>query len=269
MFGKEKFMRIAGLRCNPVTKSSLAPRLNRSANTFAGAVLMAFLGGCGSSLPFLSEDPAVQPVTIRKSHTVTASELKRMRSITAQDILNEWSTFGLETKPDRRGLASRMARARGKIPPHDHPGLTVQEIIKNTICHSCEQKPYHEMVTHASRLHGVPASLIHAIIQKESSYNPSAISRNHARGLMQITPDTGRFMGVENSQRLYDPQTNINVGVAYLKYLMRNHDTIDEVLAAYNAGPGNVLKYNGVPPFRETRHYVHDVKEFYSAAIRE
>jgi soluble lytic murein transglycosylase-like protein len=71
-------------------------------------------------------------------------------------------------------------------------------------------------------------------------------------------------MGVRNSQSLYDPQTNINVGTAYLKYLMRQHDTVDKALAAYNSGPRNVRKYSGVPPFMETRRYVRDVKAFYA-----
>jgi soluble lytic murein transglycosylase-like protein len=64
---------------------------------------------------------------------------------------------------------------------------------------------------------------------------------------------------------LYDPQTNIHAGTAYLKYLMRTHATFDEVLAAYNSGPGNVRKYNGVPPFNETQRYVRDVRKFYAA----
>jgi soluble lytic murein transglycosylase-like protein len=117
-------------------------------------------------------------------------------------------------------------------------------------------------------LHGVPAALIHAVIQKESSYNPAATSKRHARGLMQITPSTGKYMGVKDSKNLYDPQTNINTGTAYLKYLMESHDTVDEVLAAYNSGPANVRKYNGVPPFNETRRYVRDVKKFFSSTTK-
>jgi soluble lytic murein transglycosylase-like protein len=82
---------------------------------------------------------------------------------------------------------------------------------------------------------------------------------------MQVMPDTGRVMGVADARQLYDPRTNIHAGTAYLKYLMRNYDTMEKVLAAYNAGPGNVRKYNGVPPFSETRRYVHEVKKLYVA----
>ncbi|MDB5839631.1 MAG: lytic transglycosylase protein [Herminiimonas sp.] len=131
-------------------------------------------------------------------------------------------------------------------------------------CGACEHKPYHHLVMQASNQHGVPAGLIHAVIQKESAYNPVATSRQNARGLMQITPGTGKYMGVGNSRQLYDPQTNIDTGTAYLKYLMRSHDTVEEVLAAYNSGPGNVRKYNGVPPFSETRRYVRDVKTVFA-----
>jgi soluble lytic murein transglycosylase-like protein len=117
----------------------------------------------------------------------------------------------------------------------------------------------------ASKKHGVPPSLIHAVIFKESGYNPRALSNRNAMGLMQITPQTGRFLGVRQRQALLDPDINIEAGTAYLKYLMNQHDSMDEVLAAYNAGSGNVRKYGGVPPFDETRRYLRDVKREMSA----
>jgi soluble lytic murein transglycosylase-like protein len=180
-----------------------------------------------------------------------------MRSMTASQIATEWGTWQLGRGP------SRQKRNVVALPSVDY-SLSIREIMANAGCRSCEQKPYHQMVMLAANLHGVPASLIHAVIQKESAYNPAATSRQHARGLMQITPGTGKYMGIENSRKLYDPQTNINTGTAYLKYLMRNHDTVDKVLAAYNSGPGNVRKYNGVPPFSETRRYVREVKSLYA-----
>jgi soluble lytic murein transglycosylase-like protein len=115
----------------------------------------------------------------------------------------------------------------------------------------------------------VPPGLIHAVIQKESGYNPLATSHRQARGLMQVSPGTARFVGLTAAINLYVPQTNINAGTAYLKYLMQNHATFDEVLAAYNSGPGNVRKYNGVPPFLETQRYVKDVKRFYFVTSKE
>lgn len=184
---------------------------------------------------------------------------KRSRTTTAKDILAEWGTYGLAGAPKRR-VPGKLA---DKALPLPADSLSIEDLVANAVCRACEQKPYHNLVVQASNRHGVPVALIHAVIQKESGYNPMATSRKRARGLMQVMPETGRFVGVSNSRHLYDPRTNIDAGTAYLKYLMQLYDTVDEVLAAYNAGPGNVRKYNGVPPFNETRQYVYDVKRFY------
>jgi len=190
-------------------------------------------------------------------------------TITARQILAEWSTFGLDQKryaPGRRGQRAHAMAPSGGLSDYS---ATIQEILANAVCRACEDKPYHRMVLAASSQHGVPPGLIHAVIQKESGYNPLATSRRQARGLMQVTAATARFVGVTADSNLYDPQTNINAGTAYLKYLMQNHVTFDEVLAAYNSGPGNVRKYNGVPPFMETQRYVKDVKRFYFVTSKE
>lgn len=235
----------------------------RLGQAVACIIVAMLLGACSGALPFQSDGQA-QPSAAATYGAPGKS--KHMRATTARDILAEWGTFGIERKAARRG------RVPDAIRSYDDPpelAMSVDDIMANAVCHSCDQKPYHQMVLNASQQHGVPASLIHAVIQKESGYNPSATSKRHARGLMQITPQTGRFVGVRDSRRLYDPQTNINAGAAYLKYLMSMHDTVDKVLAAYNSGPGNVRKYKGVPPFRETKRYVKDVKKYYaSAAIR-
>ncbi|HYD94177.1 MAG TPA: lytic transglycosylase domain-containing protein [Noviherbaspirillum sp.] len=194
-----------------------------------------------------------------------ASRPRRTRATRPQDVLSEWGTFGIEPRSFKK---PKTTRARPLIPAPEYTE-SIQEIVDNATCHSCEQKPYHRLVVNASIAHGVPPSLIHAVIQKESGYNPNARSHRNARGLMQVTPATARFVGVGAGKSLYDPQTNINAGTAYLKYLMRTHDTFEEVLAAYNSGPGNVRKYNGVPPFRETRRYVIDVKRYYAASAKE
>lgn len=241
--------------------------MRRARNALAGALAAGLLGACAGQLPALSGSASGEP---EKQAAGASAQAKpgRMRAATANDILAEWGTFGLGPRPLRRSRATAASRAND-VAALSAYSLPIREIMANAACRSCEQKPYHRMVVQASNLHGVPAGLIHAVIQKESGYNPAATSRKRARGLMQVTPDTGRFVGVANSRRLYDPQTNINAGTAYLKYLMDNHGTVDEVLAAYNAGPGNVRKYNGVPPFDETRRYVQEVKMLYSSTSNE
>jgi hypothetical protein len=187
--------------------------------------------------------------------------------MTRHDIMVEWGTLNDDGISHMRNGLHNSSALDSALEEAGY-ALSIETIMANATCHSCERKPYHRMIVNASNRHGVPVGLIHAVIQKESSYNPAARSKRRARGLMQITPATARFVGIRNSKRLYDPQTNIYAGTAYLKYLIANYATVDEVLAAYNSGPGNVRKYNGVPPFTETRRYVRDVKRLYVVTMQ-
>jgi soluble lytic murein transglycosylase-like protein len=123
-------------------------------------------------------------------------------------------------------------------------------------------RPYAELVSKAATDNQLPAALLHAVIQAESSYNASAVSPKGAGGLMQLMPDTAREMGVTD---VYDPKANIQGGARYLKRLMTLFDNdITLAVAAYNAGPQAVLSRGGVvPPFAETQRYVPSVLNQY------
>ena len=123
------------------------------------------------------------------------------------------------------------------------------------------QAEMHQMLAHAGAAHHIDEDLLASVVRAESGGQVRAVSRTGARGLMQLMPGTASEMGVEDSFR---PEQNIAGGTAYLDALLtRYHDNVALALAAYNAGPGAVDKYHGVPPYRETRAYVARViREF-------
>lgn len=141
-------------------------------------------------------------------------------------------------------------------------------------------KPYMEFINKYSEEYGVEKELVTAVVKSESGFNPDAHSYADARGLMQITPDTGDWisqqLGIEyNHDDLFDPQTNIKFGVFYLDYLINYYKSVDYAIMAYNAGfgnvdlwikegilTGNVEDYENIP-FNETKNYVNKVKKQY------
>jgi soluble lytic murein transglycosylase-like protein len=118
---------------------------------------------------------------------------------------------------------------------------------------SLDGTPYAEIIARAAEAHGVNPMLVSALIKVESGYRPRARSRKGAMGLMQLMPSTARAYQVRNP---FDPKANIEAGIKHLKTLIDRFRGVELALAAYNAGPGAVEKFNGVPPYRETRSYV-------------
>lgn len=111
---------------------------------------------------------------------------------------------------------------------------------------------------------GVEDSLVHSVIRAESNYNPHAVSPKGAQGIMQLIPATARRFGVGNT---FDPRENVLGGVKYLKFLLDYyHDDYVRAIAAYNAGEAAVDRYNGIPPYAETRAYVYNVAKNLKAA---
>lgn len=127
--------------------------------------------------------------------------------------------------------------------------------------------PYGELIYEKSKKYDVDPALVAAVIEQESRFKARAKSPVGARGLMQLMPRTGRWMGARN---LYDPEQNIDAGVKYIAYLdKRFNGDLKKIVAAYNGGEGNVKRYGGVPPFRETRTYVKKVFNNYDKRNRQ
>jgi len=120
--------------------------------------------------------------------------------------------------------------------------------------------PFGQIIYHEAKKNDLPPELVAAVAHTESKFVPTARSNRGAVGLMQLVPKTGRWLG---ASKLTDPTQNITAGAKYLKYLTDRFDgNTQKAIAAYNAGEGNVRRFGGVPPFRETRNYVKKVADF-------
>jgi hypothetical protein len=130
-----------------------------------------------------------------------------------------------------------------------------------------EEIPYGELIYAKAKKYDVDPALVAAVIEQESRFKPRARSHVGAKGLMQLMPRTGRWMGARD---LYSPEQNVDAGVKYIKYLdKRFNGDLKKIIAAYNGGEGNVKRYNGIPPFRETRQYVKKVLKNYDKRTKQ
>lgn len=143
------------------------------------------------------------------------------------------------------GTGAPEARKSGPSHPGPGPGHTDFQRILNAL------------VDEKSEDYGMPASLVRAVMQAESAGNPDAVSPAGARGLMQLMPQTAQMLGVDPD----DPVQNLEGGIRYLKAMQERFGDLDTALAAYNAGPGAVEKYGGIPPYKETMNYVKKIRD--------
>ena len=168
-----------------------------------------------------------------------------------------------------------LAKIRSELPSFTSEPLCVSSKMAWTLtANNCSEQmpalpdirkqnqsvPYYRIIVQAAGRYQVDPSLIRAIIFAESGFNPKARSNRGARGLMQLMPSTAKALGIHD---LYDPAQNIDGGVRYFKSLLDRFDgNVQLALAAYNAGARHVRNYEGIPPFRATKHYIRKVLKF-------
>jgi len=157
--------------------------------------------------------------------------------------------------PKPKPVATASSAAKSINPPATTNATATSPAI------NLDREGTDRIVTEAADRHRVDQALIRAVIQTESGWNPSAVSRKGAAGLMQLLPVTAQRFGVSD---VFNPRQNVDAGARYLKVLLdRYNGDLDLALAAYNAGEGAVARHGGVPPFRETRDYVQKVQNQY------
>ncbi|PJZ80533.1 lytic transglycosylase domain-containing protein [Leptospira meyeri] len=117
-----------------------------------------------------------------------------------------------------------------------------------------------ETIDTIAKSQGMDPNLVKAMVKAESGFKPKAVSPKGAMGLMQLMPETAESLGVNKP---FDPEDNIGGGVKFLKGLMKEFKDPEKAIAAYNAGPGAVKRYKGIPPYEETQKYVNKVKRYY------
>ncbi len=155
----------------------------------------------------------------------------------------------------------QMAGGSVEIAAEEVVAIEPEEIFTPVPATPAVKPPYSELVEAAAARYKVDADLITSVIAVESNFDPKAVSRKKARGLMQLLPETAARLGVRNIE---DPQENIDAGTRYLRELLQKYNNnLVLALAAYNAGPERIQRYGRVPPFAETISYVRRVKRGY------
>ena len=148
-----------------------------------------------------------------------------------------------------------------EMPAADVVAIEPEEVFTPAPAVEAATAPFRELILAAAARYNVDADLITSVIATESNFDPKAVSRRNARGLMQLLPQTATRLGVQN---IFDPGENIDAGTHYLRDLLQRYkNDLALTLAAYNAGPERVQQYGRVPPFAETQSYVRRVKRAY------
>ena len=237
-----------------------------------GLATAAFLSFTSSYLP-AETGPAAQITAstddsghkVYVNETVVMPSTKRSPSGTRQSGLVYWSATGHRWKPVAPANIRAARSAAAEINQYlDHEGNAAASSPAASPGKIFSEREINAAIDEAAARHNVDPSLVRAVIKVESNFNPNAVSRKGAMGLMQLMPQTAHQLKVTNP---FDPGQNVDAGVRHLKQLMESYGgDVKLTLAAYNAGQGAVSRSNGIPHFAETRKYVNRITALYYGA---
>lgn len=196
------------------------------------------------------------PSTTTSNSMAIESMVANAPSVVEIELFEELAEWIADDSPTVGKQLRRSIRARAAS--FDVFLSYIDDVIRHE---RLESVPFGGTIRQSAQDHGVDALLVAAIIEAESSFDPCAISSQGAVGLMQVMPATAGSFALES---LSDPDLNIDIGTGYLRHLLDLYEgDLELALAAYNAGPANVRRYGGLPPFRETHRYVERVLGIY------
>ncbi|MFC3884416.1 lytic transglycosylase domain-containing protein [Bacillus songklensis] len=178
-----------------------------------------------------------------------------------QDVLEQF--IADQNQPARKETSLSLPFSPSPLPIKQGAFIPNTEKLISSAPGNRASSSIDRIIEKAAQTYNLDPKLLKSVIRQESNFNPKAKSHVGAIGLMQLMPSTARALGVDDP---YDPMQNVLGGAKYLRQMLDKYDdNLHLALAAYNAGPGNVDKYGGIPPFKETERYVQKITDTYFA----
>jgi soluble lytic murein transglycosylase-like protein len=202
-----------------------------------------------------------EPAPASAAHHAQESESPRRKLMYWSSKENRWKSVPPPNAAAMQAARSAAAEVSQYLGRESNESATARIVAANFRGPSATPGDIDAAIEQAAARHNVDPNLVRAVVKVESNFNPNAVSRKGAMGLMQLMPSTARQLKVQNP---FDPEQNVEAGVRHLKQLLESYDgDIKLTLAAYNAGAGAVARSSGVPRYAETQNYVRRITNLY------
>jgi soluble lytic murein transglycosylase-like protein len=202
-----------------------------------------------------------ESVPASAAHRTEASETPRRALMYWSSKENRWKPVPPPNAASMRAARSAAAEVNEYLGQESNQSATAKIVAANFGGRTASAGDIDSAIAQAAARHNVDPNLVRAVVKVESNFNPNAVSRKGAMGLMQLMPSTARQLNVKNP---FDPEQNVDAGVRQLKQLLENYGgDVKLTLAAYNAGAGAVARSSGVPHYPETQNYVRRITNLY------